>query len=159
MKFRSTIIREAFSYIGIRGFVCGFIFGGIFGTMVYPIVGTIYGVFLGALIGTPLGMIGGLIVGLVVALYFNPVQKPQQFRWTMRLLGGVIVLLGAYVGFSTLFWSGSPTGGQSPMIVIPTLIAAACALYVGHSYAEWYLNQPQQTYSTRLSASATNAPD
>jgi len=145
MKSRTSIIIEAVGYVGLRGFICGFVFGAAFGTLIYPLIGTLYGAFIGAIVGTPLGMVGGLIIGLITALHFNPIRNPQDFRWTLRLVGGAVSFIGAYAGFALLFWSGDPISDSLGIPLIPALVATACAIYVSHSYAEYYLRQKRKS--------------
>jgi hypothetical protein len=145
---RTSIILKATGYIGLRGFVAGTVFGAAYGTLAYPIVGTLYGALIGAIIGLPVGLVGGALIGLITAAYFNPVTNAGVFRLIMPLSGGVIALAGAYLGFSVLFYGP----GDTPYIVLPTLIAATSATYTGYSYARYYLVPPQADHDE---ASAT----
>ena len=135
---------EAVGYMGIRGLIYGSIFGAGFGTLVMPLIGTAYGAFFGAIIGTPLGIIGGMIIGVIASLFFNPVINLHEFRWTLRVMGGVIGFLGASIGFRIVFGPGDNSGTSVVFIHLPTLITTSLATYSSHSYAEYYLRQKRK---------------
>lgn len=143
MKHRLSIVRQAFRYIGLRALFCGAGCGAIVGTLLFPVAplaGAVAGVFVGILIASPLGCLSGIVLGLVTTQFFNPVENSRHFRMTMTVMGSLVGFVGAYLGFSILFWSGDPTFRFYFNLVL-ALIVTICSIYVSSSYANRYLEQ------------------
>lgn len=144
-----SIVLKASGFIGLRGLLFGAVLGAAFGTLLASLIGTIYGALFGAIVGLLLGALGGLVIGMVTAVFFDPVLNAQTYRWAVRLLGGGIGLGGGLVGFGLLLSPSSLTLHEwltdgIPYIVIPTLIAAGCAIYVSNGYAGRYLSEKHE---------------
>ena len=145
-QHKSSIIGEAFLYIGINGLLYGAGFGAVVGALFIPTIRldgalalAFVGAIVGAFVGAPLGCISGTLLGLITAIFFNPVDNILRFRLTVSITGSLIAFVGIYSSFALLFKSGDPTLGLYFALVL-ALIAAICSLYVSSTYAKHYLN-------------------
>jgi hypothetical protein len=128
------IIRDVIQYFLLRGLICGVVLGAIYGTLIIPIIGTAYGAIFGAVAGVPLGVMLGIVVGLVSARFFNPVGDVQGFQAVVLILSGLITFCGGLIGAVLLYGTEN---WLAPLI--PALIAAGSAVYVGYRYTRRHL--------------------
>jgi hypothetical protein len=144
-----TIVMDAVGYMGLRGLLYGAGLGAAYGTILSPIAGTIYGAFYGAIVGLPLGNVGGIIISLITVRFFNPQTDSLNFYQKITALGGVTGLVGSLFGFALLL------GPSLIFSIIPSVIAAGCAVYVSHNYATRCLPEMQSKPEDNPQAGAT----
>ena len=136
------MIGKTIGYFAFRGFVFGCILGAIYGTILALIIGTIYGALIGAVLGLAVGAIGGLIIGGITRRWFFPPADPQQYRWTMRVMGGLLALSGTMIGLGLFFgvsvadWLSSDALG---FVLVPAMIAGFCGVMVSDRYVDHFL--------------------
>jgi demethylmenaquinone methyltransferase/2-methoxy-6-polyprenyl-1,4-benzoquinol methylase len=130
------IIWKAIWHMTRWGCLAGMGLGGMYGTMIYPGVGTLFGMAIGGMVGIPLGIVTGINAGVLTYGFFYPLGRVCLYRGALAIITGLVTLMGAFLGFSTLFYGP----GSAYYTLTPTLIATGCAIYASSRFADHYLH-------------------
>ena len=111
---------------GVYASVLGWMFEVRDPMLITAFIGFIIGIFAGFV----LALINGFISILVIHRWFRPLGASARLQTVLPAIHASVTLLtGGFFGETETFWR---------ILIIPILIAAACAWFIGRRIATWY---------------------